>query len=233
MFVRMRIALSTTCLLVIGPAVTAGEPAAQDPRQTQTMRLGSGSPSQPFAAMDREDTLQVNHRYRYPGVSFYHGGYRSYPATSFYFGVPRYYAPHFYAPPVFYYSRPSFYVYPSPRFGCFSPIAGGIATAGVTLNLGLFAREPDTGLAPIPAATPQLPSPLSAPRGVPSDSFRYDGGPSQPIPIPAPDARSLPNPGELPIKPLDLRPRANTVNVSLPRSSSDSNPYRYRAYGEK
>lgn len=179
----------------------------------------------------------------------YYGGYRPGFGVGFYFGTPNYYAPRYYAPS-FYYPRP-FYGYGYSSYSFYNgygycPIGGVGAAPGLAIDLALRAAEPP----PARRATPNdplyreraqaLPSPFAGPRAAevppPAGTFRYDGGPANPVPQPAPDPASA-RPGELPLKPLDLRPRpgADVLNISYPpKPAVPAKPaYRYPAYGEK
>ncbi len=154
-----------------------------------------------------DDTDLVHHR------GYYGGGFRGYygyyrPAVSFYYGPAYYPAPVYYAPS--YYYAPPVYAYPRVYIG----ISGGAAP---TVNLAL---RPAAATSSDPAQMQlTMPTPYTTP------SFRYDGGPANPVPMPVPDrnAQPVPQPQAVP---------ATDVQVSLPAPAVKP-ALRYPAYGDK
>lgn len=211
-------ALAAACVAALG----AGSAPAGDPDAAQ--KLGRYTPhadtklAVPTAADADVDTEQVRHRgygYGYR-PNYYSGGYRPYyGSVSFGFS---YYAPRYYAPPVYYtpsyYYAPSYYyvppvVYPSSYYyGGYFGINGG-TTSGVTATLALR-----------PMAAPP------APPAQPGEGFRYDGGPSTPVPQPAPDGQPIAEPVQ--------QPKVETLKISAVKAPPAAKPVnRYKAYGEK
>jgi hypothetical protein len=99
----------------------------------------------------------------------------------------------------------------------YSSYYGGCApSVGFTYGIGgsTAPTVPLTGLAPATQAIPQ-----ATEQPVPGGTFRYDGGPANPVPQPQPDPQAIPpaNPNDLPVS---LKPKAPS-------------PYKYKAYGEK
>ena len=80
----------------------------------------------------------------------------------------------------------------------------------VSLNLAV-ARNPVVLNQPLPDQ-PDIPG-----------TFRYDGGPANPVPQPKPDA----NPQTQTV------PAATGLPVSLMKETKPTSPYKYKAYGEK
>lgn len=167
----------------------------------------------------------------YRGGYGYYGGYSSFyrPYYGGYYGSfyrPAYYAPRFYYSS--YYSYPSYYsapVYSSYYDGCntgfgFSiGIGGNAVTVGApAVNLGTPSLRPA-----VPEQMPAQPmTPPAAPGG--DGTFRYDGGPANPVPVPKADPQPMAPPGNT-AAPTDLP-------VSLKPKPAGS-PYKYKAYGEK
>ncbi|MBA4062661.1 MAG: hypothetical protein C0501_02930 [Isosphaera sp.] len=147
-----------------------------------------------------------------PGFAGY-GFNRGFGYGGFYPGYYGGFRPAFYTS---YYSR-SFYPYYGGFGGFYNGFGYGFGNgfycgisgtkddlAAPVVSLGLkVANNPTAAREPAPAA--------------PADgTFRYDGGPANPVPLPAPEAR--PAPAGLP--------------VSLPKATP-ARPYTYKAYGEK
>lgn len=210
--------LRSALTVAAGVLLTAGLGTAADPIQ----KLGTYTPS----ADDTQDIGGHHYRGYYGGYRGYYGGYR----PSFYYGGfggyrPAYYGGYYgyrpgfsfsyYSAPSFYYGGPAFY-YPRPAFGYsyygFAPISDRPA---VTLTLSLRPREA------VPAA-PLPPQPADG-------TFRYDGGPAVPVPMPPAEAPPAVRPG-LP------EPKSDTLNIAMtgrtavaPKKPAN----RYPAYGEK
>jgi hypothetical protein len=245
----------TRLAAVVAFGAVAGTAAADD-----TERLGRYTPADDAprgGAAAATDTELVGHHGHYGGYHGHYGGYRGgyyggyrgyytgyrgyyggwgYPAYyrgGYYggFGYPRFSIGFstYYAPPVYY--APTYYGYSSYYYGGFLPISGG-PSVSVALSLGGKAG-PDAVPTYRPAATP-APAEPAAP-----GTFRYDGGPAAPVPMPAPDAapapQPMPPPAAEPIKPLDVQPKGSALNVSLRgRPTGPAKPVnRYPAYGEK
>ncbi len=185
-------------------------------------------------------SFRYSRYYGYPSVRFGYSrfyGYPSYRFPSYSFGYSRFYSyPRFYS---YYYPR-SFsslrFYYSSPRFYGYSryyfqPCANDVAplydacSEALISTLALSLRElpgldiPNavpTPTTPINPAAPSLPAPQAE---EPAPSYRYDGGPVDPVPQPAPQTAPAATP-------------SNVRNVAL-TSPSKPTRYRYRAYGEK
>jgi hypothetical protein len=136
----------------------------------------------------------------------YYGGYRPYYGySSFSFYRPAYYYPRYYYP-AYYYPRPVYY---GPSFGFYIGISGNATSVAPTVPLG-----DSFNFAP----------PVEQP--APEGTFPYDGGPSNPVPLPNPDAKPAP----------PAIPEATDLPVSgkaKPGISPAKTPYKYKAYGEK
>lgn len=156
------------------------------------------------------DTEQIFHRHIFRGYA-----YR--PYVGFSFGYSTYYAPRYYAPPVIYYTVPRYYVppvyyyysAPSYYYGGYFGI-GGTAGAGSTVPLEVRAPQ-----SPIPPQVPQGPQALP-------NTFPYDGGPRQVVPMPQNDDRIQP-----------LAPRSTDEFIKISRPGTPATPLRYKAFGEK
>lgn len=140
------------------------------------------------------------------GYGGYYGGYRGYYGgyNSFSYYRPAYYRPY----PVY-----SSYYYSGygPGFGFSIGIGGDSLTLSApTVALGTIVERPT--------------APPMAPPAVPGDgTFRYDGGPAIPVPMPKADPQPIPpaNSSVTTDLPVSLKPKAAT------------SPYKYKAYGEK
>ncbi len=208
--------LAVACGLLAGVSSTrADDPAQQLGRyRAEDKPIAADSPL-------TDDTEQIHHRgyyggYRYPsyyGRSYYGGG--GYYGGGFSFGYSSYYAPRYYAAPRYYvapsyYVVPSYYAYPSSYYGGGYWGISGTTASGATLTLNLK-----------PAAATAVP-----PTTVPSDpGFRYDGGPTNPVPQPTPDGRATPKaapPAE-----------ADAIQIAVKPTTTAKPVNRYKAYGEK
>ena len=214
---------------------------------------GTTTPGQANPAIsdgDPADTERVTWGRRY--YRPYYGGFSYYRSPSYYnyyrpgFSFSYYSAPQFYYPRSYYYSGFSYptygygysnfgysnFGYSNFGYGGFCPISlqdkVGVAASVVDLALrakALTAQAPE----PYPAYDDSQPLPPPQPANPqlsePGRMFRYDGGPSNPIPMPGPDAAAP--------KPEPVRPTADdgTLQISLPIGQAKK--YQYRAYGEK
>jgi hypothetical protein len=90
---------------------------------------------------------------------------------------------------------------------------------------GVFDLPPLTISNPLAAPRPTNPGaiPPAAPINRPPDTFRYDGGPATPVPLPAPDARP----------PAQVKPPSDGVMVSLPGRPVAKPGYGYPAHTPK
>lgn len=196
------------------------------------------------------DTEQVHwHRHHAWGW-----GYRPYTSFGFYRPHFGYYAPGF---AFSYYSAPRFvappvYFYPSYSYSWYYPGFCGISlkekldVAANVVDLALRAkavidanRQPEPAAYPFPqpqpvpqwapGTSPQPLPPSAAPHPQPGNSFRYDGGPARPVPMPTPDAKPTP---QTPTAPPAATEQPGTVQISYPAPAAPTK-YRYRAYGEK
>lgn len=138
--------------------------------------------------------------YRYPRYSYYAPRWYA-PRYSFSFGLGYYrpYASYYYAPPVYYYNP----------YSCDFPIGLGVETQSLPGGNVTY------------SVTRPQPTPPSMP-AVPDGTYRYDGGPAQPVPMPQAD----PNPAGAPRL---FRLPTETRAVSLPARSGK---LVYPAYGE-
>jgi hypothetical protein len=176
-----------------------------------TLTLGGKGSTEQAASEDNE----LTHGYRYRGGYYGWGGYSyGYGYRGFYAPVVtyNYYRPaYFYTPqfvaPVYYAPRPVFY---TPYYNCgpgvsfYLGISGGAGTGAPAVNLG------DA-------------KPMTQPNA-PYGTFRYDGGPANPVPVPKADPQ--------PIPPANSSATTNDLPVSLKPKAAPS-PYKYKAYGEK
>jgi hypothetical protein len=134
----------------------------------------------------------------------YYGGY--YGGLGGYGGYYGGYYPSAYSYPIY-----SGY-YGSSYYGCSSGvylgIAGGAGTAAPVVNLGDSFASP-----------PPVTQPMAQP-AAPEGTFPYDGGPSNPVPLPNADPKP-PTVSDLPI------------SGKKPGIAPATTPYKYKAYGEK
>ena len=195
-----------------------------------------------------------SYSYGYGNYGGYRPSYSSsyYYNTPSYYAPSYYYTPRYYAPPVYY--TPSYYYAPSYYSGGFCPIGGLAANTALTLSLALRMNEPVQPITrPIVTSSPArrqilrmnepvqpitrndplnreraIPSPFAEPQpgtNNPGGTFRYDGGPSNPVP--QPKAEPMPPPA-----PLAPTPKDDNVKISFKgKPVKATNPYAY--YGEK
>jgi hypothetical protein len=150
----------------------------------------------------------------------YRGGYGGYGGYRGYYGYRPYYVGYGYGYPYYGYG----YGYPYSGYGYggyggygssgygyggYCGISGSTATTAVAVPLFLPSRSTTQVM------TLGTPVTQSAPVS-PAADFRYDGGPSAPVPTPAPAASPA--------------PADETLPISLKAAPA---PYRYKAYGEK
>ncbi|MBM3980982.1 MAG: hypothetical protein FJ304_11985 [Planctomycetes bacterium] len=202
-------ALALGAVLAATSATSAGDTVPLTGAGGATLTLGGqGTPAQ---AAGEDNELTHGRRYYGGGWGYrggYYTGYRGWNG-----GWGGYYRPvYYYAPRVYY---PTYYrvapVYPTYYFSDCAPgvsftfgISGGAASGAPALNLG--AR-------PVPQPMPSV---------GPDGTFRYDGGPAVPVPLPKADPQLIP-----PASPL---PSATDLPISgKPKPA----PYKYKAYGEK
>jgi hypothetical protein len=213
-------ALAAGALLAVSGLANAGDTQllAGGPAGSTTMTLGGKGTISQAATEDNELTHGYRGYYGWHGgygYRGYYGGYRGYYRPyvghygyrGYYGGYYRpayYYRPYYYSN---YYYRP--YYYPSYYYG-YSPgiyigISGDASTTAPAVNLG------NTFTPPMTQPTP------------PSDgTFQYDGGPSNPVPLPKAEPQQTPPTG------------ATTIPISgKPGISPATTPYKYKAYGEK
>jgi hypothetical protein len=216
-----------TAALALGAVLAVGGAAGADDRDTvptagglsTTMTLGGKGTARQAATEDNELAGGYRGHYYggYRGWGYGYGGYRGYYGggyyTSFrghhgswggYYRPAVYYAPRVYYPS-YYYSYP---VYSTYYYDCAPAVGFTLGIGGATAP-----TVPLTGLAPA------VPQPMAAPAAPNGGTFRYDGGPANPVPQPQADPQAVPpaNPNDLPVS---LKPRA-------------ASPYKYKAYGEK
>jgi hypothetical protein len=214
--------LAVAALLVAAAQAPAGE--------TLRLALDRDDAPQLHGVAGGVDTLLVHgwRGYRgYYGYRGYHGypryygyrGYSPYRSFGFSFGFsyyrPRYYG-YYYAPRAYYYSYPSYsyyysppvYYYSTPYYYC--PIAMDVETDALSGG-----RTPYSETQPPPEI--EVPPPRQG-----NGSYRYDGGPDNPVPMPKAD----PEPMRVP------QPHASPAEraVSVPAKPSK---FAYPAYGEE
>ncbi len=225
----------------IGPALAVaalawgGVAAAADPAKAgfgTTMTLGGQGTAAQAAAAD--DTELTGYRRFYGGG--YYGGYRNYYGgfgygyRSFYpgyyggFGYRGFYPGYYGGFYTSYYSRPFYPGY----FGGFYPgYYGGFYRGfgygyGNGFYFGIGATRDDLAAPVVSLGLKVATSPTvvrePAPVAPADGTFRYDGGPANPVPLPAPEAKPMTPPAGLPI--------------SLPKAKPGGS-YTYKAYGEK
>jgi hypothetical protein len=203
-----KLALALGAALAATSATSAGDTVPLTGAGGATLTLGGQGTAAQAAGEDNE----LTHGRRWGGGWGYRGGYR----TGWYGGGwGGYYRPayYYYAPRVYY---PTYYrvapVYPTYYYNDCAPgvsftfgISGGAASGAPALTLG---------------ARPVVPQPM--PSVGPDGTFRYDGGPAIPVPLPKADPQLIP-----PANPL---PSATDLPISgKPKPA----PYKYKAYGEK
>lgn len=170
-------------------------------------------------------------RYGWPRYGYGWGGY-GLGYSSFYrpgFSISVYSAPRIYAP-AYSYGYSSF----DPCCDWYS--IGGLASAVRTPATVLgTVTESQSVPAPMPSTAngtaQQLPTPTplgqrvpDATAPAPNGTFRYDGGPSAPVPMPTPDTTPAPKT----IEPVQDQPAS--IPISLPARKP---AYKYPAYGDK
>jgi hypothetical protein len=163
--------------------------------------------------------------YGYYRPSFYYG--YSYYRPSFYYGYssyyPYYYRPSYYYTPSYYYS-PYYYIpsyYYSPYY---CPISLKV-TAGSSAVVPGGAYQPAQPALPKMDPLPPTPAQPSQPAQPSDGTFPYDGGPSNPVPMPKGDTvpQGTPNKGFVP---------GEGRLVSLPVLPPVTQKYTYPAYGD-
>lgn len=221
-------AIALGAVLAVGGAASAGDrdtPPATGGAPSTTMTLGGKGTIAQAATEDTELARGYHGHYggHYSGYGYggyrggyyggYYGGYRSYYG-GYYGGFYRpayyggYYRPAYYYTPRVYYS--SYYSYPVYSncygSGLYIGIGGGGASAAPAVTLG--------APAPQPMVQPVAPG---------DGTFRYDGGPANPVPLPKADPQPMVPPG-------------TSATIDLPvslKAKPATAPYRYKAYGEK
>lgn len=202
-----------------------------------TMTLGGKGTPEQAATEDTELARGYHGHYggRYGGYGYggYRGGYYGGYYRGYYGGYgyrPAYYGgyygsfyrpAYYYTPRVYYSNYYSYPVYSSYYDGCstgfgFSIGIGGnaIALSAPAVNLGTQSLRP---------ASEQVPQPMTPPAVPGGDgTFRYDGGPANPVPKVEPQ----------PMVPPGSTAAPTDLPVSLKPKTAPS-PYKYKAYGEK
>ena len=230
-------------ICAIGVAFAASiSSAADDPAQ----KLGRYSPTAQTAAGSSpaatDDTDLVRHNFRrgysygYSGYSYGYGGYSYgynnyrpsyYYNTANYYTPSYYFTPRYYAPPLYY--TPSYYYAPYYSNG-FCPIGGLAANTALTLSLALRMNEPVQPITRNDLLNREraIPSPFAEPQpgtNNPGGTFRYDGGPTSPVP--QPKAEPMPPPA-----PLAPTPKDDNIKISF-KGKPDKATNLYAYYGEK
>jgi hypothetical protein len=222
-------AIALGAALVVGDFAAAAEPA--NPALGFTMTLG-GKGTAAEAATAVEDTEEACCRRRYYGC---YGGYRGgYGYSSYYGGGGGYgygggYSSYYSYRPVYrpiyrpFVYRPFVRPYVNVNYYGGYGYGGGF---GGGHYYGINGTQDDAAvpvmsLALAAARNPVATAPIRSSETLdPTGSFRYDGGPANPVPQVKPDAA----------------PRTQTApSAGLPVSlkKETASPYRYKAYGEK
>jgi hypothetical protein len=151
--------------------------------------------------------------YGYGYRPFYGYAYRPffyrpfYPALALSFYQPYYYAPPYYdMPPAAYYYPPSYYYYPA-----------SLSSAMNAPNLPAVIPQGNGQQLPPPRPVPAPPVPAAPASG----TYRYDGGPANPVPLPKTGSPQQPAPGTIPLE-------GRSVSLTAPPVKK----YAYPAYGE-
>jgi len=139
--------------------------------------------------------------YFYGYRNFYYPRYYGYGYGGYGYGGYGYYSPYYYTPSYYYYSPL-----------CSYPIS--ITTSTLNGSLGSYS--------PVMPLAPENGTPAPPPGGGGDGTFPYDGGPTNPVPMPKAD----PVPSRDPVRPA---PKPEGRIVSLPGSTQ----FAYPAYGEK
>jgi hypothetical protein len=216
-----------------GALVAAGLVAGSPARAGDVFRPvlnGADAPAQTLALVGAADTITVgwhgHYHGHYHGFAHYRGyGYGHYHGYAYYryptYVYPRfrfsvgfgYSTPYYYCPPAYYYSVPSYYYAPiSTGAEAYAPPGGG-ASYSVTRPY-----QPD--------AEPVMPP-------LPRDgTYRYDGGPDNPVPMP----KAEPGPTSAPR--YFYRAPADQLRVSVPAEAREvkepaKGKFAYPAYGEE
>mgnify|MGYP005853264769 CR=1 FL=1 len=241
------------CLMLLG--LTSGITSAQE----QTIPLGRYVPGETgfsggVAAADPSADTEPVHWHRRYNRPFYYGYSYYYRPAPVYYGFYRpgfsvsystFYAPRFYAPPVYYYPSFHYGFYGYPVGFCPIGLKEKVGVAANVLDLALrvkavvdAAKQPSTH-APTyePLPNQVTPPPVEVPlpdQPAPRGRFRYDGGPTNPVPQPSHSVPAPVNPAppRAPQAPAPAADDPGTLQISFPASAAKS-PYRYRAYGEK
>lgn len=108
-------------------------------------------------------------------------------------------------------------------FGGFNTFSYSRARFGGGFIVGINGTESDSSTPAVSLNLAVANNPLATrPAKLSGGTFRYDGGPANPVPLPKPDA-----------SPSSKAPvTATGLPVSLPKTATKS-PYMYKAYGEK
>ncbi len=212
-------ALTLSAVLVVSGAAGADDSdtlRTSDGAPSTTMTLGGRGTAEQAATEDNE--LARGYRY-YGGYrgGYGYGGYRGYYSSGSYtsyrtYNVGYYRPAYYYTPRVYY---PTYYqtypVYPTYYSGC---------STGVGFTLGIGGNAAPA----VPLGTSlsrPIPQPMAPPAAPGDGTFRYDGGPANPVPMPKADPQTIPPAGTS---------ASNDLPVSL---KSKTSPYKYKAYGEK
>jgi hypothetical protein len=153
----------------------------------------------------------------YGGYAGYRGGYYGGYRGGYYGGYGGYWGGGYGG----YYPYAGYYGYPyyGGGVGIYLGINGGSSGVPV-VNLGDNYAPPD-GYMPPPAQPMAQPTP-------PSDgTFRYDGGPANPVPLPKADPQPIP-----PSNPTGVNLPVSGNKLTTPFAPTPT-PYKYKAYGEK
>jgi hypothetical protein len=214
-----------------GDVIRLGLPGQGQAKQSSTVLLGQGPVDAETLTVGRggfhggfHGSVGV-HRGYVGGYRGFVGGYRGYGYYGGYRGgivgyaYPRLYTPYYY-PRTYYYGG----YYPGvigsyPYYsGCSYPITTVVPSASFSLSIG----TPRAQLSVLPTPVPSVAQPSQPVAPAQPGTFDYDGGPSQPVPMPSAEPAPMSGP---PTVPLEGRP------VSLPVQNAPR--YRYPAYGEK
>src|SRR5579883_2108532 len=249
--------------LALGAALAACGAASAGDRDTMQLGGGTASTTMTLggkgtaAKAATEDTELMRHAGGFHGG--FHGGYHGYHGWGGgwggyrgyyggYYGGYRGYYGGFYRP--YYYGgfyRPyygGFYrgFYPYYGYGGYGYGLGyglgyggyGYGGYGYGCGTGFYLGISSSSTVITPAVTSSSTPPMAQPTTPPNGTFPYDGGPSNPVPLPMADPQPKADPQSIP----PANPPTSTINLPVSGKSKTAptlptSPYKYKAYGEK
>jgi hypothetical protein len=227
-------ALALGATLATGGFSTADEPAKSSfggGFGGTTMTLG-GTGTAAAAAASTDDTEEACCRRRFCGYGYrggYYGGYSSYYGGFGGYGGYGYSSYYSYRP---FYRSFAYRPFYRPYYGGYSSYYGGYGYGGgfgSGIYIGINGTKDDATAPVMTLGLASARNPLVAPPSRSNDlreepgTFRYDGGPANPVPQVKPDAEPR----------TQAAPAATGLPVSLKKEPKPASPYRYKAYGEK